>query len=381
MTQAFASEQFRLGILGGGQLGRMLIQEAINLNISTSVLDPDGQAPCHELSGNFQKGDFRDYETVLEFGRKCSLITVEIEHVNVEALRKLEEEGIPVYPQPAVLAMVQDKGLQKKFFAAHSIPTADFVLAENKAELVQHASYFPAVQKMRTSGYDGKGVQVLADYNDLSKSFDVPSVLERKIDFELEISVIVSRNAAGEISNFPVVDMEFNPDANLVEFLCSPARIDRKIAEEAIRIARQVIEKAGMVGLLAVEMFVTKEGEVLVNEIAPRPHNSGHQTIEGNCTSQYAQHLRAILGLPPGSTDITMPSVMVNLLGEAGYTGEAKYQGIEDVLRIPGAYIHLYGKKITKPFRKMGHVTVTAATLDEAISKARKVQQVLKVIA
>lgn len=381
MKQAFTGEHFRLGILGGGQLGRMLIQEAINLNISTAVLDPDPNAPCRELTGMFVQGDFKDYETVMDFGRKVQLLTVEIEHVNIQALFDLEEEGIAVYPQPAVLQMVQDKGLQKQFFSDNHIPTADFVLVKDKSGIEMHPEIFPAVQKMRTSGYDGKGVQVLPDFNDLSKAFTVPSVLEKKIDFITEIAVIVSRNAAGEIAHFPAVDMEFNPDANLVEFLCSPARIDDSISDEAIRIAKEVIEKAEMIGMLAVEMFVTKAGEVLVNEIAPRPHNSGHQTIEGNVTSQYAQHLRAILGLPAGNTGIVRPAVMINLLGEAGYSGEALYQGIEEVMALPGTYIHLYGKKTTKPFRKMGHVTVTADTLGDAIYIARRVQSTLKVIA
>jgi 5-(carboxyamino)imidazole ribonucleotide synthase len=381
MTLAFSSEQFVLGILGGGQLGRMLIQEAINLNINTAILDPDANAPCRHLTGSFVHGDFRDYDQVLAFGRKAGLLTVEIEHVNTKALLQLEAEGIPVYPQPRVLQMVQDKGLQKQFFLEKGIPTSEFVLTEHKNDLQKHAHLFPAVQKLRTSGYDGKGVQVLSDFNELSKAFDAPSVLERKVDFITEISVIVSRNHAGEVAHFPPVDMEFNPDANLVEFLCSPARIDTSIANEAIRIAREVIEKAQMVGLLAVEMFVTRSGEVLVNEVAPRPHNSGHQTIEGNVTSQYAQHLRAILGLPAGATDIIRPAVMINLLGEAGYQGEAKYDGIEEVLQMPGTYVHLYGKKITKPFRKMGHVTITAGTAEEAIRIARSVQKTLKVIA
>jgi 5-(carboxyamino)imidazole ribonucleotide synthase len=381
MTLAFTGEQFRLGILGGGQLGRMLIQEAINLNISTAVIDPDANAPCRHLTESFVHGDFRDYDQVLAFGRKVSLLTVEIEHVNIDALFQLEKEGIPVYPQPRVLQMVQDKGLQKQFFLDNGIPSAEFVLVNQKQDLQNHGHLFPAVQKLRTSGYDGKGVQVLPDANDLSKAFDAPSVLERKIDFTTEISVIVSRNHAGEVAHFPVVDMEFNPEANLVEFLCSPARIDSAIATKAIRIAREVIVKAEMVGLLAVEMFVTRNGEVLVNEIAPRPHNSGHQTIEGNITSQYAQHLRAILGLPAGATDIIRPAVMINLLGEAGYSGEARYEGIEAVLQMPGTYVHLYGKKITKPFRKMGHVTITAGTAEEAIRIARNVQKTLKVIA
>lgn len=381
MKHAFAGENFRLGILGGGQLGRMLIQEAINLNISTAVMDPDAMSPCRHLTGLFFHGDFRSEQQVLEFGRQVNMLTVEIEHVNVNALFRLEAEGIPVYPQPRVLQMVQDKGLQKEFFRANGIPTSDFVLVSNAGALKSHSAMFPAVQKLRTSGYDGRGVVKLKSVNDLSNAFDAPSVLEKEVNFLTEISVIVSRNDSGEIAHFPAVDMEFNPHANLVEFLCSPARISKELSDEAIRIARNVIEKAEMTGLLAVEMFVTKDHQILVNEIAPRPHNSGHQTIEGNVTSQYAQHLRAVLDLPAGNTDIVRPAVMINLLGEDGYSGEAKYDGIEDVLSMKGTYIHLYGKKATRPFRKMGHVTVTADTLDEAIGTARKVQQTLKVIA
>lgn len=379
MSYRFTGEKFRLGILGGGQLGRMLIQEAINLNISTAVLDPDPDAPCRHLTEIFQTGDFKNEETVLEFGSDLDMITVEIEHVNIEALIKLQAKGIAVYPQPHILAMIQDKGSQKNFYAEHNIPTAEFVLVESKDELKQYHSMFPAVQKMRRSGYDGKGVQILNDVNDLSKAFDVPSVLEKKVPFVMEIAVIVSRNAAGDIAHFPAVEMEFSAQANLVEFLCSPARIKPEVEQEAVRIASLIIEKAGMIGLLAVEMFVLQDGSILVNEIAPRPHNSGHHTIEGNVTSQYQQHLRAILNLPPGDTSIVRPAVMINLLGEEGFTGDARYENLDDVLRIPGAYVHLYGKKKTKPFRKMGHVTVTASALDEAIVLARYVQRTLKV--
>jgi 5-(carboxyamino)imidazole ribonucleotide synthase len=254
------------------------------------------------------------------------------------------------------------------------------VLIHDKQQLAENVHRFPAMLKMRKGGYDGKGVMKIKSASDIENAFDAPCVLEELIPFDKEIAVIVARNHQGEIAHYPPVEMDFNPDANLVEFLYSPARISEFVEAEAIRIARLVIEKAGLVGLLAVEMFVTKDGTVLVNEIAPRPHNSGHQTIEGNITSQYAQHLRAILDLPLGDTAIIHPSVMINLLGEPGYTGEAHYEGIEEVLKMPGVYVHLYGKKITKPFRKMGHVTVTDSRLEGAIEKARLVQQLLKVI-
>jgi 5-(carboxyamino)imidazole ribonucleotide synthase len=285
-----------------------------------------------------------------------------------------------VYPQPQLIALVQDKGLQKEFFSGHGIPTAPFVLVHNREELAGMSAHFPGMLKARTGGYDGKGVMRINSAEDVSTAFEGPCVLESLIDFQTEISVIVSRNISGEIAHFPVVDMEFNPQANLVEFLCSPARIDETVQQNAIEIARKVIDRMGLVGILAVEMFVTRNGDVLVNEIAPRPHNSGHQTIEGNVTSQYAQHLRAILGLPPGDTSSVRPAVMINLLGEPGHTGEAHYLGIETCMAMPGVAVHLYGKKFTKPFRKMGHVTITADTLDDAIRIAREVQSTLKVI-
>jgi 5-(carboxyamino)imidazole ribonucleotide synthase len=380
MQQQFAGKDFKLGILGGGQLGRMLIQEAINLNISTAVLDPDANAPCKFLTEYFECGNFRNEETVYAFGKKVNLLTIEIEHVNINALLRLESEGVLVYPQPQILAMVQDKGIQKEFFASHQIPTADFKLVHDKEQLMQFANELPAILKLRKGGYDGKGVMKLKSADDIANAFDAPCVLEKLIDFDCEIAVIVARNSAGDIVHYPPVDMEFNPDANLVEFLCSPARISDDLKEKAIAIARKVIDKTGMTGILAVEMFVTKSGDVLVNEIAPRPHNSGHQTIEGNITSQYAQHLRAILGLPLGDTSIIMPSVMINLLGEKSHTGEAHYDGIQDAMANGGVYVHLYGKKETKPMRKMGHVTVLASSLDAAIEKAKLVQQQIKVL-
>lgn len=376
----FSGQNFKLGVLGGGQLGRMLLQEAVNLNIATAVIDPDANAPCRYLTEMFVQGDFRDEETVYSFGKKVNVLTIEIEHVNVRALLRLESEGVMVFPQPQVLAMVQDKGLQKEFFISHGIPTAAFHLIHDRSALNNYSNNFPAVLKLRKGGYDGKGVMKMKDASSLKEAFDAPCVLEEMIDFAREIAVIVARNSAGEIVHYPAVEMEFNPDANLVEFLYSPARITNEISDKAIAIARKVIEKAGMTGILAVEMFVTKSGEVLVNEIAPRPHNSGHQTIEGNITSQYAQHLRAILGLPLGATAIVKPSVMINILGEKGHEGEAHYSGIEEVMQMDGVYVHLYGKKITKPMRKMGHVTVTDNNLNNAVEKARVVQQKLKVL-
>lgn len=380
MNKPFYSD-FTLGILGGGQLGRMLIQEAIDFNVHTHTLDPDPNAPCLHLCNSFTNGSLQDYETVYQFGKKADLVTIEFENVNVDALQTLEDEGIPVYPQPRVLRIIQDKGLQKLFYQENNIPTADFILVNSKTEIGRQASFLPCFQKARKAGYDGKGVQKLRSADDIEKAFDEPSVLEQFIDFEKEISVIVARSASGEINHFPPVEQEFNAEANLVEFLFSPAMISKDIEEKAIATARQVAEKLQIIGILAVELFLTKDGQVLVNEVAPRPHNSGHHTIEANLVSQYEQHLRAILNMPLGATTIKMPAVMVNLLGEKGFEGRAKYEGLDKVLKMEGVSIHLYGKKFTKPFRKMGHVTILAPDLASAREKAHLVQQTLKVIA
>ena len=370
----------RIGILGGGQLGRMLIQSGIDFNIHFSVLDPDASAPCQPFS-NFTSGKLTDFQAVIDFGKNCDLITIEIENVSVAALKELIKQGKKVFPQPEIIELIQDKRTQKEFYKKHNIPTADFILVENKEEVAKHASFLPAVNKLGKEGYDGRGVQILRTEKDLAKAFDTPGLLEKLIDFDKEIAVIVARNEGGEIVSYPVVEMVFHPEANLVEYLFAPALIKQNVSREAERIAREIIQKLGMVGLLAVEMFVTKEGKILVNEIAPRPHNSGHQTIEANVTSQYEQHLRAILNLPLGDTAALKPSAMVNLLGEEGFSGEAKYQGMEEVLALSGAYIHLYGKKMTKPFRKMGHVTIVDDDLVSLKKKANFIKDTLKVIA
>lgn len=370
----------KIGILGGGQLGRMLIQSGIDFNIHFSVLDPDASAPCASIS-SFTHGKLTDYQTVVDFGKACDLISIEIENVNVEALKELVRQGKKVFPQPEVIELIQDKRTQKEFYKRHQIPTAEFILTKNKQEVIANRSFLPAVNKLGKEGYDGRGVQLLRSEADLEKAFDAPGLLEKLIDFEKEIAVIVARNERGEVISYPAVEMVFHPTANLVEYLFSPAEISSAIAKEADAIAKSVIEKMNMVGLLAVEMFVTKEGKVLVNEVAPRPHNSGHQTIEANITSQYEQHLRAILNLPLGNTATVLPSAMVNLLGEEGFSGDAQYQGLEEVLRLAGTHIHLYGKKITKPFRKMGHVTIVDADLESLRKKANFVKQTLKVIA
>ena len=378
MTKDFYGE-LQLGILGGGQLGRMLIQEAINYNVNVHILDPDKHAPCRKLCNKFTTGALDDFDTVYNFGKELDMITIEIEKVNVDALEKLEEEGVLVYPQSRVIRLIQDKGLQKQFFKQNDIPTAPFQLISHKENLQECNIELPYIQKLRKDGYDGKGVKRIDSASDLADAFEAPSLVEELVDFEKEIAVIVSRNDRGDVSTFPLVEMEFNPQANLVEFLISPSTLSAEIQQKADEIAKKIAEDLQIVGLLAVEMFLTKDGEILVNELAPRPHNSGHQTIEGNMTSQFAQHLRAIFNLPLGSTAARSTAVMINLLGEAGYEGLAKYEGVEEVLGVEGVFVHLYGKKFTKPFRKMGHVCIIHNDREMAIKNARWVQQTLKV--
>lgn len=370
----------RVGILGGGQLGRMLIQSGIDFNIPFSIIDPDENAPCKELA-DFQVGKLTDYDTVMKFGAKCDIITIEIENVNTKALKDLSRQGKKVFPQPEVIELIQDKRVQKSFYKEKNIPTAEFILTENKQDVLKHENFLPAVHKLGKEGYDGRGVQVLKSKEDFPKAFEAPGLLEKFVPFEKEISVIAARNEKGDVVTYPAVEMVFHPEHNLVEYLFAPAQLNTNILHEADRIAIKVIEELKMVGLLAVEMFVTKSGEVLVNEIAPRPHNSGHQTIEANGTSQYEQHLRAITGLPLGDTSLLIPSAMVNLLGEANYSGLAKYEGLQEAMNVPGVHVHLYGKKLTKPFRKMGHVTIIDQNIESLKEKANFVKQTLKVIA
>lgn len=375
----YLNSQTKLGILGGGQLGKMLLQKAADFNISSYVLDPDEDAPCKHLCTKFFHGSFNDYNAVMAFGSECDIITIEIEHVNTDALFELEKMGKKVFPQPHIIKMVQDKGLQKQFYAEHNFPTSPFYLVEKSSEIKQNQ--FPLIQKTRKAGYDGKGVKKINTVDDLSTAFNEPTIIEECVEIEKEIAVMVARNERGEIKCFPAAEMEFNAEANLVEFLFSPCSCSETILTEAYHLAQKLIEQLNMVGLLAVEFFVTKNNLLLINEIAPRPHNSGHHTIEGNVTSQYEQLLRAVFNLPLGDTVITQPSGMINLLGEKDFTGNAIYNGMDEVLKIPGAYIHLYGKKTTKPFRKMGHVTVTGKNMDEVKEKAARVKRLIKVVA
>jgi len=381
MQKKWYGKSFHLGMIGGGQLGRMFIQESTSFDVQVHVLDPDKNAPCSSLATSFTIGSLLDYDAVLNFGLDKDLITVEIENINIEALEELEKRGKKVFPQARVLRIIQDKAIQKKFYIENNIPTAAFFLIENENDILNHLASFPLMQKMRKGGYDGKGVQSLKSKEDISKAFTGPSILEKMIPFQKELSVIVARNERGDTEVFPTVECEFSQEINLVEFLFSPASVSVEIEEKARQIAIDIIEKLDMVGLLAVEFFLLENGELLVNEIAPRPHNSGHHTIECNVTSQFEQHMRSILNLPLGSTKMLQNGVMINLLGEAGYEGSAIYDGLENVLAMEGVKVHLYGKETTKSFRKMGHITIGNSSLDEAKKIAREVQNILKIIA
>ncbi len=369
----------KLGILGGGQLGRMFIQSSMSYGTPIHILDPNPNCPAANLCDSFTEGSFNDYDAVYNFGKDMDVLTIEIENVNTEALFQLESEGVKVFPQPHIIELIKDKGVQKQFYRDNNIPTADFELCDSLEEVEQKVT-FPIVQKMRKGGYDGKGVQILKSPEDLEKAFEVPSLLESMIPFEKEISVIVARNENGEVVSYPTCEQEFNPEANLVEFLFSPAKVSQETEKQAQDIAKTIIEKLEMVGLLAVEFFVLKDGSVIVNEMAPRTHNSGHHTMECNYTSQFEQHYRSVMNFPLGSTEIVQPGVMINLLGDKNHTGTPVYEGINEVMKQQGVYVHLYGKTETKPFRKMGHITVVNPDLDKAISNAREVAKNVKII-
>ncbi len=369
-----------IGILGGGQLGLMLIQAAIDWNLTIHCLDPDPEAPCRDLCTWFETGALTDYDTVYRFGQGVDILTIEIEKVNVEALEALEREGKRVFPQPAVIRTIQDKRLQKQFFRDNNLPTADFILTETRADVLAQEAFLPAFHKLGRDGYDGRGVQRVTTAADVHKAFDAPGVLEKAVDFAKELAVIVARNERGEVQTFPTVEMVFHPEHNLVEYLFAPAAISPETDANAQTIARKTAEAFGIVGLLAVELFLTPDGAVLINEVAPRPHNSGHHTIRANTTSQFEQHWRAILNLPLGDTTAYRPAAMVNLLGEPEHTGPAYYDGFDRLLAIPGVFPFLYGKAITKPFRKMGHVTVMDEEMEALRDKVAVVRDTIRVI-
>jgi len=381
----YFSSDFKLGILGGGQLGKMLLTDTRKFDIQTYVLDPSDEAPCKIGCNQFFKGDLMDFDTVYNFGKQVDVLTFEIEHVNVTALEKLEAEGIQVYPSPKTLNLIQNKGTQKDFYAKHNIPTADYrrfeTLSELRVAVEDHNILMPFVWKSTEGGYDGMGVKVVRDAETLQSLPDVQCIAEVMVPFKNELAVIVARNPSGEIKTYPVVEMEFHPEANQVEYVICPARIDHVVSEKARAIALKVSQQFDHVGLLAVEMFQTIDDEILVNEVAPRPHNSGHYSIEASYTSQFEQHLRAILDLPLGNTDSKAAGIMVNLVGEEGYSGNVVYENIEKIMGKDGVTPHIYGKKQTRPFRKMGHVTIVNRDIEVARKIAEEVKNTIRVIA
>lgn len=380
----YFSSDFKLGIVGGGQLGKMLLQETRKWDVYTKVLDPSNEAPSRIASNEFVVGDLMDYDTVYTFGKGLDLVTIEIEHVNIEALKKLESEGVKVYPKPSSLEIIVDKSKQKGFYASNQFPTSDFnsyaSLEDLKTAVEQGTESLPFVWKSAQFGYDGQGVKVVRTASDLDGLATDKCIAEQLVSFEKELAVIVARSADGVATSYPLVEMEFHPEANQVEYVLCPAQIDNSTDEKARKIAMEVAEKLDIVGLLAVELFLTESGEILINEVAPRPHNSGHYTIEASISSQYEQHLRAILNLPLGSTDSVLSAVMVNLVGEEGHNGDVIYQHIEHILKEEGVNPHIYGKRETRPFRKMGHVTIVDNDLKKAREKAEWVKKTIRVI-
>ncbi|MFQ3239487.1 MAG: 5-(carboxyamino)imidazole ribonucleotide synthase [Olleya marilimosa] len=380
----YFSSDFKLGILGGGQLGKMLLYNTRKFDIYTCILDNSDQAPSRMACNEFTKGDLMDFDTVYNFGKQVNVLTIEIENVNVAALEKLENEGITVYPSSKTLRRIQNKATQKLFYQDHNLPTAPFsrfaYVSEIEDAIDNGGLNLPFVWKAAQFGYDGNGVKIvrsIADLKDLPKG---ECIAEQLIPFKNELAVIVARSANGEMKTYPVVEMEFHPEANQVEYVICPARISAEVAKKAQEIALKTSEAFNHVGLLAVELFQTEDDKILINEVAPRPHNSGHQTIEGSYTSQFEQHIRAILGLPLGKTDNKVASVMVNLVGAEGYTGQVHYKNIESIMAMDGVTPHIYGKKETRPFRKMGHVTIVDENLNIARQIAEKVKNSIEVI-
>ncbi|ASF41988.1 5-(carboxyamino)imidazole ribonucleotide synthase [Capnocytophaga endodontalis] len=380
----YFSSNFTLGILGGGQLGKMLLTETRKFDITTKVLDPSADAPCRIACNTFVQGSLTDFNTVYNFGKEVDVLTIEIENVNVDALKKLQSEGVKVYPSPQTIELIQNKATQKQFYATHNIPTAPFHRFESLANLQQAVANqqitLPFVWKSARFGYDGNGVKIVRQLPNLSLLPEGECIAENLVPFAKELAVIVARNVSGEATTYPVVEMEFHPEANQVEYVLCPARISEEIAQKARAIAVQVAQAFQVVGLLAVELFLTAEDEVLVNEVAPRPHNSGHYSIEAAYTNQFEQHLRAILDLPLGNTDSKVAGVMVNLVGAEGHQGDVIYENIEQILAMEGVTPHIYGKRQTRPFRKMGHVTIVNKDIEKARVIAEKVKQTIKVI-
>ncbi len=375
------SKILKIGILGGGQLGRMLLQAAANYVVETYVLENDEQCPAAHLCHHFIKGDIKDFETVYNFGKNLDALTIEIEAVNVEALEKLESEGVKIYPKPSAIKIIKNKITQKEFYKSNQVPSPEFIITQNKNELTIHSGFLPAVHKLAQGGYDGKGVQVLKSDTEIDKGFDAPSVLEKMVDIQKEIAVIVAMNDKKETAIYPATEMIFDPNLNLLDYQISPAGLPADVLQKANSIALQLVKGLDSPGLFAIEMFVDKNGKVLVNETAPRVHNSGHHTIEANYCSQYDMLWRIILNYPLGNTAVILPSSIVNIVGAEGYSGVAKYEGLDEVLSMKNVFVHLYGKTQTKPGRKMGHVTIISKDRNELIDQVKEIKNSLKVIA
>lgn len=367
----------KIGILGGGQLGRMLLQAAANYPVETFLLENDAECPAAHLCHQFTKGDIKDFDAVYNFGKGLDAITIEIENVNVEALEKLEVEGVKVFPKPSVLKTIKNKILQKQYYEQHQIPSPKFIITNNAAELNEQEEFLPAVHKVSEGGYDGKGVQLINTKEDLVKGFNAPSVLEKMVNIHKEIAQMVAINEKGETALYPPVEMLFDHQLNLLDFQLCPAELEQKTLWKVEAIALAVVRNFKSPGIFAIEMFVDRDGNVLVNETAPRVHNSGHHTIEAHYSSQFDMLWRIILGYPLGNTEAILPSIMVNIIGAEGFSGEAKYEGLEEVLKIENAFVHLYGKKQTKPGRKMGHVTILSKEKQELIHQSNRVKSTL----
>jgi 5-(carboxyamino)imidazole ribonucleotide synthase len=371
----------KVGILGGGQLGRMLLQAAANYVVETYIMENDPNCPAAHLCHHFTLGNITDFEAVYQFGKGLDALTIEIESVNVDALEKLEQEGVKIYPKPSAIRTIKNKITQKQFYQQHQIPSSEFIITENLAELEKHTDFLPAVHKIGQGGYDGKGVTVIDSAGDITKGFDAPAVLEKKVAIKKEIALIVAMNDAGETILYPPAEMVFDPVWNLLDYQISPAILPEKTLWRAEAIAAKVVKELQSPGLFAIELFVDANDEVLVNETAPRVHNSGHHSIEANYSSQYDMLWRIILGYPLGNPDPVLPSAIVNILGADGYSGEARYEGLEEVLAMDNVFVHLYGKTHTKPGRKMGHVTIMHKDYQDLTYKANKIKHLLKVTA
>ena len=369
----------KIGILGGGQLGRMLLQAAINYPVETFVLENDSECPAAHLCHHFTKGDITNFEDVYNFGKGLDAITIEIESVNDAALEKLESEGVKVYPKPAALKIIKNKIIQKQFYKDNQIPTSEFIITENLEQLKKLEHFLPAVHKIGEGGYDGKGVQIIRTSSDIANGFNLPAVLEKMVAIHKEIAMIVVVNEKGETALYPPVDMVFDNRLNLLSYQISPADIPEKVLWKAEAISLTVVKALQSPGIFAVELFVDKEGNVLVNETAPRVHNSGHHTIEANYSSQFDMLWRIMLQYPLGNTEHILSAAIVNIIGAENCTGTPIYEGLEKVLEIPDAFVHIYGKTITKPGRKMGHVTILSKEKQELIHQANRILQTLKV--